>query len=250
MIKYDFQERVIVITGGAGGFGKAIAAKLLDSGARVELWDIAAEALANARAELRSKGPVGTRALDLTDGEAVHAATADTLAEHRRIDGLVHSAGITGPTVPLVDYPADDWQQVISSNLITAFHVNQAVVRAMTMANYGRIVNIASVAGKEGNPNASAYSAAKAGVIALTKSLGKETAKHNIAVNVVTPAAARTKLFEQMAQSHIDFMLSKIPRGRFVEIEEVADMVVWLLSQENSCATGAVFDLSAGRATY
>lgn len=250
MIQYDFKNRAVIITGGAGGFGRAIGAKLLDAGATVELWDIDPGALEAARDELRSNGAVGIRAVDLTDGAAVHAAADGALREHGRIDGLVHSAGITGPTVPLADYPAADWQKVISTNLISTFHVNQAVVRPMIQADYGRIVNIASVAGKEGNPNASAYSAAKAGVIALTKSLGKEVARKNIAVNVITPAAARTKLFEQMEQSHIDFMLSKIPRGRFVEIEEVADMVVWLLSAENSCATGAVFDLSAGRATY
>lgn len=250
MIQYDFDNRVVVITGGAGGFGRAIAASLLAGGARVELWDVDAAALDSAKNDLGELGSVDIRAVDLTDGAAVHAAAQDTFNRLTRIDGLVHSAGITGPTVPLVDYPAQDWARVIDSNLNSTFHVNQAVVRFMVAANYGRIVNIASVAGKEGNPNASAYSAAKAGVIALTKSLGKETAKHNIAVNVITPAAARTKLFEQMAQSHIDFMLSKIPRGRFVEIDEVAAMVTWLLSDENSCATGAVFDLSAGRATY
>lgn len=250
MIQYDFKNRFVVITGGAGGFGKAIAARLLEAGATVELWDIDAGALEAAKEELGAKGGVGTRAVDLTNSQAVHAATHGAAGAHGRIDGLVHSAGITGPTVPLTDYPAEDWAKVIDTNLLSTFHVNQAVVRLMTATGYGRIVNIASVAGKEGNPNASAYSAAKAGVIALTKSLGKETAKHNIAVNVVTPAAARTKLFEQMPQSHIDMMLSKIPRGRFVEIDEVASMVTWLLSEENSCATGAVFDLSAGRATY
>lgn len=250
MNQYDFNGRMVIITGGAGGFGKAIAARLLDSGARVDLWDIDRAALDAARRELGDHDGLDSCAVDLTDGPAVHAAVASTLSRCNRIDGLVHSAGITGPTVPLADYPAADWERVIQTNLVSTFHVNQAVIRAMREAGYGRIVNIASIAGKEGNPNASAYSAAKAGVLALTKSLGKETAQSNISVNAVTPAAARTKLFDQMPQAQIDYMLSKIPRGRFVEIDEVTSMVTWLLSEENSCATGAVFDLSGGRATY
>lgn len=250
MNTYDFDGKVVIITGGAGGFGKAIAARLLQSGARVHLWDIDAAGLERAKKDLGWGDALGTRVVDLVDSSAVHAAVEETVAKFTRIHGLVHSAGITGPTVPLAEYPAAEWERVIQTNLVSTFHVNQAVVRVMLQHGYGRIVNIASIAGKEGNPNASAYSAAKAGVIALTKSLGKETAKHDIAVNVVTPAAARTAIFDQMPASHIDYMLSKIPRGRFVAIDEVTSMVCWLLSTENSCATGAVFDLSAGRATY
>lgn len=250
MNSYDFDGKVVVITGGAGGFGRAIASRLLESNGRVELWDLDAAALEDASRELDAGRFLSTKVVNVVDSNAVHAAVAETVHQLERIDGLVHSAGITGPTVPLAEYAAADWERVIQTNLISTFHINQAVVRVMQRQGYGRIVNIASVAGKEGNPNASAYSAAKAGVIALTKSLGKETAKQDIAVNCITPAAARTKLFDQMAPSHIDFMLSKIPRGRFVEVAEVASLVAWLLSQENSCATGAVFDLSAGRATY
>ncbi|HEY1130645.1 MAG TPA: SDR family NAD(P)-dependent oxidoreductase [Roseateles sp.] len=250
MNSYDFKDRVVVVTGGAGGFGKAIAARLLESGAQVELWDINAEALEAANQELAGGARVGVCAIDLTDNGAVHAAVKEVMTRRGRIDGLVHSAGITGPTMPLADYPVADWERVIQTNLVSTFHVNQAVVKVMIAAGYGRIVNVASIAAKEGNPNASAYGAAKAGVLALTKSLGKETATLDIAVNAITPAAARTKLFDQMPQSQIDYMLAKIPRGRFVEVDEVVSMTCWLLSQENSCATGAVFDLSAGRATY
>jgi 3-oxoacyl-[acyl-carrier protein] reductase len=250
MNSYDFKDRLVLITGGAGGFGQAIAARLLASGASVELWDIDPRALEQVRASFCADARVGTRVVDVVNGIAVRVAVEETVRELGRIDGLVHSAGITGPTVPLADYPAEDWERVIQTNLVSTFHVNQAVIRVMLQQSYGRIVNIASVAGKEGNPNASAYSAAKAGVIGLTKSLGKETAKHDIAVNVLTPAAARTKLFDQMAPSHIEYMMSKIPRGRCVELNEVASMVTWMLSQENSCSTGAVFDLSGGRATY
>lgn len=249
MNAYDFKNRVVVITGGAGGFGKGIAARLLASGASIELWDIDAGALDAASQELNGGDRVGTRSIDLTDNAAVHDAVRDVMARRGRIDGLVHSAGITGPTTPLADYP-EDWNRVIQTNLVSTFHVNQAVVKVMIAADYGRIVNVASIAAKEGNPNASAYGAAKAGMLALTKSLGKETATLNIAVNAITPAAARTKMFDQMPQAQIDYMLSKIPRGRFVEVDEVVSMVCWLLSEENSCATGAVFDLSAGRATY
>jgi 3-oxoacyl-[acyl-carrier protein] reductase len=180
----------------------------------------------------------------------VEAAAAEAEQAFGGIDILVHSAGIAGPTVPLIDYPHEEWRRVVEIDLNGTFFVNQAVVRRMIAKGYGRIVNIASVAGKEGNPNASAYSAAKAGVIALTKSLGKETAHLDIAVNCITPAAARTKIFEQISQQHIDYMLSKIPRGRFVEVAEIAAMVAWLVSAENSFTTGATFDLSGGRATY
>jgi NAD(P)-dependent dehydrogenase (short-subunit alcohol dehydrogenase family) len=247
---YHFHDRVVVITGGAGGFGRVIAARLLVSGACVELWDVDPAALEGAARDLGGGSLLGTKVIDVTDGRAVHQATEETASRLGKIDGLVHSAGITGPTIPLAEYPATEWERVIQSNLLSTFHVNQAVIRVMIQHGYGRIVNVASVAGKEGNPNASAYSAAKAGVIALSKSLGKEVAKHDIAVNAITPAAARTKLFDQMSPAHIEFMLSRIPRGRFVELDEVSAMVCWLLSAENSCATGAVFDLSGGRATY
>jgi 3-oxoacyl-[acyl-carrier protein] reductase len=189
-------------------------------------------------------------AVDVADADAVETATAQTLQALGRIDILVANAGITGPNVKLWEYPVAAWRQVMEVNLHGVFHCCKAIVPLMIQQNYGRIVNLASIAGKEGNPNASAYSASKAGVIALTKSLGKELAHHNIAVNCITPAAARTRLFEQMTQEHIDYMLSKIPRGRFVRVEEIASMVAWLASEENSYTTGAVFDLSGGRATY
>ncbi|MGF6970396.1 NAD(P)-dependent dehydrogenase (short-subunit alcohol dehydrogenase family) [Paraburkholderia sp. WC7.3g] len=214
------------------------------------LWDCDDIALVAAKISLAHYGEVETVKVDITRRDAVQQATDIAIATFGRIDALVHSAGIAGANAPVVDYPADEWARVIDIDLNATFHVNQAVVRTMIDRGYGRIVNIASIAGKEGNPTASAYSAAKAGVIALTKSLGKETAKFDIAVNCVTPAAARTKIFDQMSQQHIDYMLSKIPRGRFVEVKEIAAMVMWLVSSENSFTTGAVFDLSGGRATY
>ncbi|WP_250515252.1 SDR family NAD(P)-dependent oxidoreductase [Caballeronia sp. INDeC2] len=247
MNRYDFTNRVAVVTGGAQGIGYAVAERLLEGGARVALWDRDEGALSDARARL---GEVETVVVDLTDRDAVAKATARTLDRFGSIDVLVHSAGIAGANATVADYAPEEWSRVIDVDLNAAFHVNQAVVRTMIARGYGRIVNIASIAGKEGNPNASAYSAAKAGVIALTKSLGKETAGLDIAVNAVTPAAARTKIFEQMKQEHIDYMLSKIPRGRFVEVKEIAAMVAFLASSENSFTTGAVFDLSGGRATY
>ncbi|EKS66482.1 MULTISPECIES: SDR family NAD(P)-dependent oxidoreductase [Caballeronia] len=247
MNRYDFTNRAAVVTGGAQGIGYAVAQRLFEGGARVSLWDRDEAALANARARL---GDVQTVLVDLTDRDAVANATSRTLERFGQIDVLVHSAGIAGANATVADYAPEEWSRVIDVDLNAAFHVNQAIVRAMIARGYGRIVNIASIAGKEGNPNASAYSAAKAGVIALTKSLGKETAGLDIAVNAVTPAAARTKIFEQMKQEHIDYMLSKIPRGRFVEVNEIASMVAFLASSENSFTTGAVFDLSGGRATY
>ncbi|SAK49358.1 acetyacetyl-CoA reductase [Caballeronia catudaia] len=250
MNQYDFTNRAAVVTGGAQGIGYAVAERLLEGGARVALWDRDEGALAEARASLAKTGDVETVLVDLTDRDAVARATSATLARFDKIDVLVHSAGIAGANAPVADYAPEEWARVIDVDLNAAFHVNQSVVKTMIARGYGRIVNIASIAGKEGNPNASAYSAAKAGVIALTKSLGKETAGLDIAVNAVTPAAARTKIFEQMKQEHIDYMLSKIPRGRFVEVKEIASMVAWLVSSENSFTTGAVFDLSGGRATY
>jgi 3-oxoacyl-[acyl-carrier protein] reductase len=250
MNQYDFAQRSAVITGGAQGIGYAVAARLLASGASVALWDRDSAALADAKGMLEAHGKVFTVMVDITDSAAVQEAARSTAAHFGAIDVLVHSAGIAGANAPVVDYSEEEWNRVINIDLNAAFLVNKAVVKHMISQGYGRIVNIASVAGKEGNPNASAYSAAKAGLIGLTKSLGKETAKLDIAVNAVTPAAARTKIFDQMAQEHIDYMLSKIPRGRFVEVEEIASLVSWLASKDNSFTTGAVFDISGGRATY
>ncbi|KKC38119.1 3-oxoacyl-ACP reductase [Devosia epidermidihirudinis] len=243
-------NRSAIITGGAQGLGFAIAQRLLAEGASVTLWDVNAQVLAEAQQQLAGLGKVATFAVDITDEASVDAAAAAADAAGSGFDILVHSAGISGPTMPMADYPRDEWRRVLDINLYGAFLVNQVVVRRMIANNYGRIVNIASIAGKEGNPNASAYSAAKAGLIGLTKSLGKETAALDISVNVITPAAAKTRILEQVSQQHIDYMLSKIPRGRFLLVEEVASMVSWLVSAENSFTTGAVFDLSGGRATY
>ncbi|MEH3086624.1 MAG: SDR family NAD(P)-dependent oxidoreductase [Xylophilus ampelinus] len=253
MVQYDYEGRTAVVTGGAQGIGFAIAKRLLAGNAKVCLWDRDADAIAAAREALSggaAPGAVSSATVDVTDFAQVEAAAARTEGVSGPIAMLVHSAGIAGANMPLGDYPLDEWRKVLSINLDGAFHVNKAVVPGMVARGYGRVVNIASIAGKEGNPNASAYSASKAGVIALTKSLGKETAHRNVAINAITPAAARTKIFEQMSQQHIDYMLSKIPRARFVEVDEVAAMVAWLVSDENSFTTGAVFDLSGGRATY
>ena len=248
MNQLDFKDRTAVITGGAVGIGFAVAQRLVASGAKVSLWDRDAAALANAKSALGAA--TDTRVVDVADAASVDAATKATVAALGRIDVLVCSAGITGPNVPLADYPLDAWRQVIDVNLNGLFYCNRAIVPIMQRHDYGRIVNIASVAGKEGNPNASAYSTSKAGVIGLTKSLGKELAKTGIRVNCVTPAAVKTAIFDQMSQQHIDFMLSKIPLGRFGLVEEIAALVAWLCSEECSFSTGAVFDLSGGRATY
>lgn len=256
MVHYDYAGRTAVVTGGAQGIGLAVARRLLAGNARVCLWDRDAEAIAAAQQALAGVGPgpaggaVAGVTVDITDYAQVEAAVRQTEHDCGPIAMLVHSAGIAGANMPLGDYPLDEWRKVLSINLDGAFHVNKAIVPGMAARGYGRVVNIASIAGKEGNPNASAYSASKAGVIALTKSLGKETALSNVAVNAITPAAARTRIFEQMSQQHIDYMLSKIPRARFVEVDEVAAMVAWLVCEENSFTTGAVFDLSGGRATY
>lgn len=242
-----FAGQSAIITGGASGIGLAVAARITAEGGRVSLWDRDASRLEAARAEA---GAADIQALDIADPAAVSRAAAATEAALGGITILVCSAGITGPNLPLADYPEADWQQVIDVNLNGVFYCNKAVIPAMRRGGYGRIVNIASVAGKEGNPNASAYSASKAGVIGLTKSLGKELAKSEIRVNCITPAAVRTAIFAQMSQAHIDFMLSKIPIGRFGEIEEVSALVCWLASREASFSTGAVFDISGGRATY
>lgn len=238
-----FAGQVAVVTGGAAGIGAGIAARLAAEGARIALWDADAAALAAAPADHR-------QTLDVTDAAAVAAAAAATAAALGRIDILVASAGITGPNAPVASYPVDAWRRVIEVNLTGVFLTNRAVVPIMQRNDYGRIVNIASVAGKEGNPNAAAYSASKAGVIGLTKSLGKELAGTGIRVNCVAPAAVKTALFDQMSPEHIAFMLSKIPLGRFGLIEEVAAMVCFLASAEASFSTGAAFDVSGGRATY
>lgn len=248
MNKIDLDGQTAIVTGGAQGIGLAVAQRLVASGARVALWDMDAKELESAKAGLGA-GALAVE-VNITDADAVAAAVAGTEAKLGPVSILVNSAGIAGPNHPLDDYPLDDWRRVIEINLNGAFYVNRAVVPGMKARGYGRIVNIASVAGKEGNPNASAYSASKAAVIGMTKSLGKELAGMDIAVNAVTPAAARTRIFDQMKQEHIDYMLSKIPRGRFLEVEEAAGMIAWLVSKENSFTTASVFDLSGGRATY
>ena len=242
-----FEGRRAIVTGGASGIGLAVAARLRNEGAKVSLWDLNAEALAKAKGET---GAADVQAVDIADADAVALAMEGSLAALGGLDVLVCSAGITGPNTTVKEYPAQAWRRVIDVNLNGLFYCNQAAVPAMERNGYGRIVNVASIAGKEGNPNASAYSASKAGVIGFTKSLGKELAKTEIRVNCVTPAAVRTAIFDQMTQSHIDFMLSKIPVGRFGAIEEVSSLICWLASEEASFSTGAVFDVSGGRATY
>ena len=250
MNQIDLRGRKAVVTGGAQGIGRAVAERLLDSGAAVALWDRDADLLAETGKALEAKGRVLPVTVDVTAPEAVAAAARSTAEALDGIDILVNNAGIAGPSVKTWDYPLEDWRRVIDLDLTAVFLCCRAVVPAMMERDYGRIVNVASIAGKEGNPNASAYSAAKAGVIALTKSLGKELADRDIAVNCVTPAAARTRIFDQISQDHIDYMLSKIPRGRFVLVEEVAALVAWLASEDCSFTTGAAFDISGGRATY
>ena len=248
MNQLDLHGRHGVITGGATGLGFAIAQRMLASGASVTLWDRDPQALERACKSLGG----GSRGVlvDVADYSQVEAALAQTLQATSQIDMLVNSAGITGPNTTLWDYPVLEWERVMQVNLNGVFHVCKAVVPVMRSQDYGRIVNIASVAGKEGNPNASAYSASKAAVIGLTKSLGKELAQTGIRVNCVTPAAVQTPIFEQMKPEHIAYMLGKIPMGRFGTTEEVASMVCWLCTQECSFSTGAVFDLSGGRSTY
>ena len=250
MNQIDLNHRHAVITGGAQGIGLSVATRLLASGASVSLWDRDEEVLKDAIGQLRAAGVVSAESVDVSNPESVMAATESTIRKHDKIDILVASAGIAGPNYKTWEYPIEAWKQVIDINLTGVFLCCRAIVPYMLRQNYGRIVNISSIAGKEGNATASGYSASKAGVIAFTKSLGKETALNNIAVNCITPAAAKTRIFDQVTQEHIDFMLSKIPRGRFLKVDEVSSMVAWLVSEENSFTTGAVFDLSGGRATY
>lgn len=248
MISYDLNDQTAIVTGGGQGIGLAIAARLVASGARVCLWDINPDVLATAKAKLGDAASILT--VDIADCDAVAAAAAATADAHGSIEILVHSAGIAGKNAPLDEYDPAEWRRVIDIDLNGAFYVNRAVVPFMKARNYGRIVNIASIAGKEGNPNASAYAAAKGGLIAMTKALGKELAKYDIAVNAITPATAKTRILDELKPEFIDYMLSRIPRGRFLEVEEAASMVGWLVSRENSFTTGSVFDLSGGRATY
>ena len=250
MNQIDLSGRRAVVTGGAQGIGLSIVNRFLASGAKVSLWDQDASLLEQTCSELESKESVHAVIVELTDADAVAEATLDAVKALGEIDILVNNAGIAGPTEPSWEYALEDWRRVIDVDLNAVYYCCRAVVPRMRDQDYGRIVNVASIAGKEGNPNAAAYSAAKAGVIALTKSIAKETAEKNISVNCITPAAARTRIFDQISQQHIDYMLSKIPRGRFVRVEEIAAMVTWLVSEENSFTTGGVFDLSGGRATY
>ena len=238
-----FANRVAIVTGGVSGIGAGIATRLAAEGARVSLWDHDAAAVAKAEAP-------HTATVDVTDAEAVQRAASDTANALGRIDILIACAGITGPNASVWDYPIADWDRVIDVNLNGVFYCNRAVVPHMLRRDYGRIVNIASIAGKEGNPTASAYSASKAAVIGLTKSLGKELATQNITVNCITPAAVKTPIFDQVSQQHIDYMLQKIPMGRFGQVEEIASIVCWLCTEDASFSTGAVFDVSGGRATY
>jgi len=245
----DLQDRTAIVTGGAQGIGRAVVERFLASGARVAILDRDGD-LAAKTADALGRDRVLPVIADVTRLADVERAVAEAHAALGRIDILVNNAGISGPNLKLWDYPEDAWRQVMAINLDGPFHCCRAVVPHMIAQRYGRIVNVASIAGKEGNPNASAYSASKAGVIALTKSLGKELAEYDIAVNCVTPAAARTAIFDQMSQQHIDYMLSKIPRARFVTVDEVAATIAFAASSDCSFTTGAVFDLSGGRATY
>ncbi len=249
MNKYNFYGRVAIVTGGAQGFGLAITKKIIQSGGKVVIWDIDNDAIDKAKKEINSDD-FSFQLVDVTDFNAIELSIKELEIKFGKIDIFVNNAGITGINAKVWEYPLDEWKKVIELDLNSTFYCCKAIVPHMLKNNYGRIINIASIAGKEGNPNASAYSTAKAGVIGLTKSLGKELADKNIAVNCITPAAAKTRIFDQMTDEHINYMLSKIPRNRFAKIDELASMVCWLASEENSFSTAAVFDLSGGRATY
>ena len=249
MNNFDLKNRVAIITGGAQGFGLARSKRNIQSEGKVVSWDIDENAINSALNEISSEN-LSFKKVDVTNFVEIEKALLETENELGKIDIFVNNAGITGMNAKVWDYPLDEWKKVIELDLNSTFYCCKAVVPHMIKNNYGRIVNIASIAGKEGNPNASAYSTAKAGVIGLTKSLGKELADKNIAVNCVTPAAAKTRIFDQMTQEHIDYMLSKIPRNRFAKVDELASLVCWLSCEENSFTTSAVFDLSGGRATY
>ena len=250
MHQLDLKDQRAVVTGGAQGIGRAIAERLLESGAAVAIWDHDQAVMAETLSELGARGRVVAIEADVTDAGSVASALAETRTQLGGLEILVNNAGISGPNATTWEYPLEAWDEVLAVDLTGVFLCCRAAVPLLIEQNYGRVVNVASIAGKEGNPNAPAYSAAKAGVIALTKSLGKELAGYDIGVNCVTPAVARTRIFEQMTQAHIDYMLSKIPRGRFVEVQEIASLVAWLASRECSFTTGGVFDISGGRATY
>ena len=249
MIKYDLNDRVAVVTGGAQGFGLAITERFIEAGAKVIIWDIDENAAKEAIEKVKSEN-LSHQVVDVTNFEIVNKNLGEVEKKYGKIDIFVNNAGIAGMNTTVAEYPLDEWKKVMNLNLNSVFYCCKAVVPFMLKNDYGRIVNIASIAGKEGNPNASAYSTSKAGVIGLTKSLGKELAQKNIAVNCVTPAAAKTRIFDQMTEEHINYMLSKIPRNKFAKVEELASLVTWLASEENSFSTAAVFDLSGGRATY
>ena len=249
MNKYDLSNRVAIVTGGSQGFGLAIVKRFLDSGAKVVIWDIDEKESQKALKEINSKDLIFQK-VDVTDYANIEKHLLEVEKDFKKIDIFINNAGIAGPIATVEKYPINEWKKVVEVNLNSVFYCCKAVVPFMNKNNYGRIVNIASIAGKEGNPNASAYSSTKAGVIGLTKSLGKELALKNIAVNCVTPAAAKTRIFDQVTQEHIDYMLSKIPRNKFAKVEELASLVTWLSSDDNSFATGAIYNLSGGRATY
>ena len=245
MNKIDLNNRTAVVTGGVQGFGLAVVERFIDSGAKVVIWDRDQKLLDDLNIDNTIKINI-----DISNFDNVSSGFKLTLERVEKVDILVNNAGIAGPTVKSWEYPNDDWQKILDINLTGTFNCCKVVVPHMIKNNYGRIVNVASIAGKEGNPNAMPYSASKAGVIALTKSLGKELADKNIAVNCITPAAAKTRIFDQISQEHIDYMLSKIPRNRFVLVDELASMVSWMASEENSYTTGSAFDLSGGRASF
>jgi NAD(P)-dependent dehydrogenase (short-subunit alcohol dehydrogenase family) len=248
MNKFSLDKKTAIVTGGAQGFGLAMTERFLMSGADVIIWDFDILAVEKTIKKL-SNSKLSSAIVDVTNFDQI-STEVEKVTKNKKIDIFINNAGIAGKNTTVWDYPVEEWKKVLDLNLNAVFYCLKAITPHMIKNNYGRIVNIASIAGKEGNPNASAYSASKAGVIGLTKSLGKELANKNIAVNTVTPAAAKTRIFDQMTKEHINYMLSKIPRNRFILVEELASLVTWLVSEENSYTTGAVFDLSGGRATY